>query len=472
MQIMVSLVSAMSFIVAAGSLAPAATQVRNHMRAANLATSDLRVYPYSGGTTRLFDVASDWSSGTFSNTATNATGDLVLATVPGGTASSGTWESPTIDSGGNGNSAVYGLVQAASTLSTGTANVALGKPSSQSSTGFSGIASFGNDGNTNGTYGYAAGSVFHTNLEQGWWEVDLGANAPVTSIALWNRTDCCQARATNLWVLVSPNPFPSALATALLDATITKVQVAGVVGSPSTVLFSSPALGRYVRVWQPFVQYLHLAEVQVFATTATAASFQIATADSATGPWTFVGPDGTATSTYTTTTLPFPYGADGHRFYRVKATLTGTGATPSVQTLRTNHALAAVARTAFGTHALSAPVGTLSWVARIKSNDASLASKAARITLGTGSAWNTTSLQLSLDTPATLCCSSPYITVVGGAATSPGAAGVSTYAVGSDNAISVVAQRTNTVGATAVVTVQISPSNATRAEIPLTITFP
>lgn len=57
------------------------------------------------------------------------------------------------------------------------------------------------DGDTNGNY--AAGSVAHTNgTEAGWWEVDLAGLEAITSITIWNRTDCCEERLTNYTVTV------------------------------------------------------------------------------------------------------------------------------------------------------------------------------------------------------------------------------------------------------------------------------
>ena len=71
---------------------------------------------------------------------------------------------------------------------------------SQSTTGFGGVASRGNDGNTNGNFG--GNSVTHTDgsSTEGWWEVDLGTSRPVDQIVVWNRTDCCGERLNNFSV--------------------------------------------------------------------------------------------------------------------------------------------------------------------------------------------------------------------------------------------------------------------------------
>ena len=48
----------------------------------------------------------------------------------------------------------------------------------------------------------------HTNADaNAWWQVDLGASANISSITIWNRTDCCMDRLSNHWVFVSDTPF-------------------------------------------------------------------------------------------------------------------------------------------------------------------------------------------------------------------------------------------------------------------------
>ncbi len=472
-----ALTAALSVVAfGAAPVALAKAEIRNYGTATNTSASTVSVHPYSGGTVKLYDVAADWAPGTFTNTATNGAGDLVLSTVGPGFATAGTWESPTIDSGGTGAAAIYGLFNAAITLPAGAANVALGKAASLSSTGFSGIASFGNDGNTSGVYGYAAGSVFHTgtNAEQGWWQVDLGANYPISSVNLWNRTDCCGPRDSNLWVMVSALPFPATLAAALASGAVTKVQVPGMVGTPSTATFPTVPSGRYVRVQQPINEWLHLAEVQVMTSATGAATFQVASADSASGPWNYVGPDGTAATTFSGANVALPYALDRHQFFRVRASLSGNGlATPSVQTLRFNYALPAATRVAGGTFPIAAPTGSPSWLARIVSTDPVVATKPARLLLGVGSIWNTSTSQFSLDSPATTCCSASYITVTAGAPTVTGAAASSTFAVGAtDAALSVIATRSDAIGSTAMITPSVALSGGTRLEIPLAVTLP
>ncbi len=68
-------------------------------------------------------------------------------------------------------------------------NIAPRGKASQKNTAFDGVAQRAIDGNTNGSY--AGGSQTHTqeNTTNPWWEVDLGDEFPIESIAVWNRTD-------------------------------------------------------------------------------------------------------------------------------------------------------------------------------------------------------------------------------------------------------------------------------------------
>jgi RHS repeat-associated protein len=85
-------------------------------------------------------------------------------------------------------------------------NLALAGTASQSSTAFGGTANRANDGNTDGNF--ADGSVSHTDYQnQPWWQVDLGSSQQVSSVNVWNRTDCCQSRTTNFNVIVSDQPI-------------------------------------------------------------------------------------------------------------------------------------------------------------------------------------------------------------------------------------------------------------------------
>jgi hypothetical protein len=121
------------------------------------------------------------------------------------------------------------------------------------------------DGKTDGNF--PDGSVTATNLDtNAWWQVDLGASASVSSIVVWNRTDCCSSRLTDYWVFVSDTPFSPADTPGTLQfrpGTWSSHQTTP--PNPSTTI-SSGAQGRYVRVQLTFADYLSLAEVQVYGT--------------------------------------------------------------------------------------------------------------------------------------------------------------------------------------------------------------
>jgi uncharacterized repeat protein (TIGR01451 family) len=145
-------------------------------------------------------------------------------------------------------------------------SLAQGRTASQSST-FPGYPTDGAtsavDGNTDGNFG--DGSVTATNLDPNpWWQVDLGASAAVSSIVIWNRTDCCSSRLNEYWVFVSDIPFGATDTPATLQGragTFSSHQTAA--PNPSTTI-ASGAQGRYVRVQLAGANYLSLAEVQVF----------------------------------------------------------------------------------------------------------------------------------------------------------------------------------------------------------------
>ncbi len=128
-------------------------------------------------------------------------------------------------------------------------NIALNKPATQSSTRFNGVASRAVDGNANGN------SFTHTDLEQGWWRVDLLDEYDINRINVFNRTNCCSDRLIGARVYVgnieSSNPndytFVGALnANAQINYTNLNVS------------------GRYVLIDRNNTNWLSLAEVQVF----------------------------------------------------------------------------------------------------------------------------------------------------------------------------------------------------------------
>jgi hypothetical protein len=155
-------------------------------------------------------------------------------------------------------------VNFAATMTASNTNLALGKAATQSSTYPGYPASLAVDGNTDG--GVPHGSVTVSNAEATpWWQVDLGASAALSSIVVWNRTDCCGYRLADYWVFVSDTPFTSGDTLASLQSR------AGTWGShqttapnPSATIAASGVQGRYVRVQLSITDYMSLAEVQVF----------------------------------------------------------------------------------------------------------------------------------------------------------------------------------------------------------------
>ncbi len=140
-------------------------------------------------------------------------------------------------------------------------NVAAGKPVSQSSTESGGLPERANDGNTNGRF--QEHSVSHTQSEpNAWWEVDLGAVYNLSSIRLWNRTDCCGSRLRDFHVLVSDTPFASQDLNATLGQPgVSDVHVPGTVGTQTEINLNRS--GRFVRIQLSGQDYLHLAEVEI-----------------------------------------------------------------------------------------------------------------------------------------------------------------------------------------------------------------
>ncbi|MCB1025446.1 MAG: discoidin domain-containing protein, partial [Acidobacteria bacterium] len=97
-------------------------------------------------------------------------------------------------------------------ISQAQANLALGKPATQSSEfgNNEAPASLAVDGFKDGTF--SIGSVTHTSEVDGrgtsnpWWEVDLGQTYELTKIGIHGRTDCCGERLSEFQVLVRNSP--------------------------------------------------------------------------------------------------------------------------------------------------------------------------------------------------------------------------------------------------------------------------
>ncbi len=134
-------------------------------------------------------------------------------------------------------------------------NLAKGRPATQSSSAYGGVAARAVDGNTSGSW--VGNSVTHSELEVSpSWQVDLGAIQPIGEVVLHNRTDCCAERLSNFKVLVSND-----------GATWASYPFAG--NAPARTAFAVNRPGRYVKVALDNVnntpRYLSLSEVEVYA---------------------------------------------------------------------------------------------------------------------------------------------------------------------------------------------------------------
>ncbi len=148
-------------------------------------------------------------------------------------------------------------------MSAAPVNLALGKATSQSSELIGGVPGRAVDGNTNGDW--EVGSVTHTDTQpQPWWQVDLGAVQQISSIQIWNRTDCCAERLANFTVFVSDQPFRYTDLNATLKQTGVSSYHTAAVANQSLSLRVNQT-GRYVRVQLAGTNYLSLAEVEVLS---------------------------------------------------------------------------------------------------------------------------------------------------------------------------------------------------------------
>ena len=149
----------------------------------------------------------------------------------------------------------------------GETNLAKGKPATQSSTEGSAAASRAVDDNTNGDF--QQNSVSATAVQpQPYWQVDLGASAFLSSVRLWNRTDCCANQLGNFHVFVSDQPFTgTTVAQSQAQSGVLDLASPGIAGVTTTLPVNRT--GRYVRVQLEGSTNLRLAEVEVFGSVIT-----------------------------------------------------------------------------------------------------------------------------------------------------------------------------------------------------------
>ena len=148
----------------------------------------------------------------------------------------------------------------------GATNLALNRPADQSSVYGFGIPSIGTDGDTDGTRGpWGNASLIHTQREnQPWWQVELAGQSDIEEVIIHNRTDCCQRRLKDFYLLVSDQAFPAgaSLNDLLNNPNVSATLFPGEAGNLEQV--SVNASGRYVRIQLSVnSEILHLAEVEV-----------------------------------------------------------------------------------------------------------------------------------------------------------------------------------------------------------------
>lgn len=133
-------------------------------------------------------------------------------------------------------------------------NLALDGTASQSSTGYSGVASRAIDGDTNGEY--FDGSVTHTATENNaWWQVALATQSSIGEINIYNRVGCCQDRLSNFTVIITDD-----------NNNETYRQTVTTTPSPLLTIDAAGALGKIVKIQSNLSNSpLSLAEVEVFA---------------------------------------------------------------------------------------------------------------------------------------------------------------------------------------------------------------
>lgn len=131
----------------------------------------------------------------------------------------------------------------------GGANLALGKPTQQSSVyGGAWTPDKGVDGRKD--------TFFHTNNENNpWWQVDLQGNYAIGYIMLYNRADCCGERQRTVQVMLSQNGSNWQTIYSHDGSNFQQVRVE-----------AHGRRARYVRVQLAEQNYFHLGEVEVYGT--------------------------------------------------------------------------------------------------------------------------------------------------------------------------------------------------------------
>jgi hypothetical protein len=368
---------------------------------------------------------------------------------------SGTWTSATVDTGAVGT--IFGVITPTSSL----ANPAVGKPVTASPVAATFELAAANDGTRTGTR-YRSTSVGFP-----FWEVDLLSTQNISSVTFHTQT----AAMANVRVFVSPTPL-SGFATPAdaVAAGIPHVFFPGFASSVSfTAQFPASTAGRYVRIWSGTNgTAVDLFEVEVDTGTPSDVMLQVAASNNPAGPWVFVGPNGTAATSWTSAGA-FPYAADGNRYYQVRATFLNVDgiSSPVLDTVRTGHSLSVLPRSVDGFHLFGGSAVGVNWAVRIKT-DLATVSSAATATLHPQdtSSWGTSQISGYLDRLPAGCCiaNSPFFSTTG-LTVDPTPVGL--HDVGGFRNLSVINVRSNDlpVGHEQIVDIGLSPT--VHLQIPL-----
>ncbi|CAH1257377.1 PXDN [Branchiostoma lanceolatum] len=136
-------------------------------------------------------------------------------------------------------------------------NLALGRPTGQSSVAFSGVPGRAVDGNTNGVYNSGQSCTHTRTVVNSWWYVDLGSSHHIDEVVIFNRQDCCSERLNSFRLHVGDSPDVASNPLCGGDHVVTS-------GQETISVDCGGRQGRYVGVLLPTRQPLTLCEVQVY----------------------------------------------------------------------------------------------------------------------------------------------------------------------------------------------------------------
>ena len=99
-----------------------------------------------------------------------------------------------------------------------------------------------------------------------WVQIDLGQSQSISSILIWNRTDCCQSRLSEAYVMIADSAFPSNTdLNAALNNADYYVQL-GDMSNLDQVSVDIQSVGQYVRIQKSVngLNTINIKELQIF----------------------------------------------------------------------------------------------------------------------------------------------------------------------------------------------------------------